>query len=286
MGNDTTCVRRRTGRAARALGLVVLALLLSGIALGGRPATASAEPMEMLYFDGTGQTVAGAFLSRWLSEGGMNELGEPVSQPSRQGDLWVQWFQYGRFELNKPTIEEATSADVNPVWIGQTLANELGYARAHPAFQPVPGEGWAGMRYFPETSHTLGNAFLHTWETGTTAERLGAPISQEFSVGGTVYQYFQQGALSWHPDFGVNLVPLGALDAGLRGQLRLTGAKPEGVSSYAETSLMNMPGLEGERWIDINLSTYTLSALVGNTAVMSTTIVDGAAATPTARGTF
>jgi hypothetical protein len=216
----------------------------------------------------------------------MGRLGEPVSQPARLGDVWVQWFQYGRFEIAKPTIEEATSADVNIIGIGQRVADELGYTRAHPAFRPVDGANWADARFFPETGHTLGNAFLRTWETGTTADRLGAPISQEFSIGGTVYQYFQRGALSWQPDFGVDMVPLGAQDAGLHGQLRLSGTKPDGVMSYGETSLMNMPGLEGERWIDVNLSAYTLTAFVGNTAVMSTSIVDGAAATPTARGTF
>jgi hypothetical protein len=286
MRSDITRTQRRSGRMIRASILILFALLLGVVAPATHPKPAQADPMDMLFFDATGQTVAGAFLSRWLNDGGMSTVGAPVSQPVRIGDRWVQWFQYGRFEINKPTIEEAVSADVNPIPIGQVLANELGYARAHPAFRPVAGETWADVRFFPETGHTLGNAFRLTWEAGTAGERLGAPISQEFSLGDTVFQYFQRGALSWHPNFGVNLVALGAQDAGLHGQLRLSGAKPEGVLSYGETSLMNMPGLEGERWIDVNLSSYTLTAFVGSTAVMSTSLVDGAPATPTARGTF
>lgn len=286
MGDAPVRAWGRAGRGCRLLLLLLVALALPGTPLGARPAAAQADPLPMLYFDATGQTLAGPFLSRWLSEGGMDRLGAPVSQPARRGDRWVQWFQYGRFEIAKPTIEEATAADVTSIAIGTALADTLGYTRAHPAFQPVSGEDSGDVRYFPETGHTLGNAFLRTWETGATAERLGKPISQEFSVGSTVYQYFERGALSWEPSFGVNLVPLGAVDAGLHGQLRLSGAKPDGVASYSETTLMNLPGLEGERWIDVNLSTYTLTAYVGNTPVMTTTVVDGAPATPTVRGSF
>ncbi|RIK38625.1 MAG: hypothetical protein DCC58_16440 [Chloroflexi bacterium] len=283
-GHDRAATR--VWRFGRCAGVLILAVVLSGLATVGRPAPAQAEPLSMVYFDVTGQTLGGAFLSRWLNEGGMNQLGAPVSQVVRRGDTWVQWFQYGRLELNTPTVEEASAEDVNFVWIGLALADELGYSRNHPAFQPVPDQGWTDQRYFPETGHTLGNAFLQSWETGQTARRLGVPISQEFSIGSTVYQYFQRGALSWEPNYGVNLVPLGALDAGLRGQLRLTGSQPEGVPSYGERVLMNLPGLQGERWIDINLSTYTLTAYVGNTPVMTTVLVDGAPATPTVRGTF
>lgn len=268
------------------MSLVALAVLLSGTLLAARPLPARADAGDMLFFDVTGQTVGGAFLTAWQNNGGMNTLGAPVSQVSKQGDTWVQWFQYGKFEISKPTVEEAGSGDVVSIALGEALANELGYSRTHPAFRPVAGESWADVRFFPETGHTLGNAFRVTWENGTAADRLGFPISQEFSVGPTVYQYFQRGALSWNPNFGVNMVTLGALDAGLHGQLRLSGSRPEGVVAYGETTPMTMPGLEGEKWIDVNLSSYVLTAYVGSTPVMSTYIVDGAAATPTARGTF
>jgi len=280
-------MQQRSKRASvRLLGCLVLVAVLAGVAgAGGRPAPARADGPSMVYFDATGQTLGGPFLDRWLSEGGMNVLGAPVSQPVQVNNVWTQWFQYGRFEISKPTVDEAAASDVNVVWIGLALADELGYSRGHPAFQPVDGSTWTDVQFFPDTGHTLGNAFLKAWQTGSTSTTLGSPISQEFTVGDTNYQYFQRGALSWQPDFGVNFVPLGALDAGLHGQLRLSGSQPDGVPAYGQDTLMDL-GLSGERWIDVNLSTYQLTAYVGNTVVMSTTVVDGAAATPTARGTF
>jgi lipoprotein-anchoring transpeptidase ErfK/SrfK len=274
-------IARRAGRCA----LILAVLALAGCLAMMRGNPAAAETPQQVFFDTTGQVLGEPFLDAWTERGGLTVIGEPVSQPVQQGDRWVQWFKYERLEIERPTLDGATAGDVVFAPLGRQLQQQLAYLRWHPAFQPVDAAGWTDVRFFPETGHTIAHAFKGTWESNDTGARLGMPISQEFNIDGTVYQYFENGALSWHPDFGVNAVPLGMMDAALHGQLRLSGERPEGVPSFDGRPIRGAPG-NGERWIDVNLSSYVLTAYEGTTPVMSTYVVDGAAGTPTARGTF
>jgi hypothetical protein len=265
----------RNGMLARTIALVaIIALAATLLPHGVRAQDTSAN---LVYFDGTGQTLGGAFYDAWLEQGGLGEAGAPVSAAVQQGDRWVQWFEHTRLEVSKPTLDQAAAEDVQAGTIGMALAESFGLSRWHPAFQPVSGEVAEGVRAFPN-GHTLANAFLDDWETDDGETRLGAPISEEFSIGEKVYQFFERGALSWSGPTGVEVVSLGYLDAALNGNLQLGTAQPDGVPVYS--------GGGGSRWIDINLSNYTIAAYEGNTQVFSSVIVDGASATPTATGTF
>lgn len=230
-----------------------------------------------VYFDGTGQTLGGAFYDGWVIQGGLAEAGAPISPAVKDGDRWVQWFERTRLEVEKPALDQAVGEDVQPATIGMALAESFGLSRWHPAFQPVSGPVGEGARSFPN-GHTLANAFLADWESTDGETRLGAPISEEFQLVGKTYQFFERGALSWSSDSGVEPVSLGYLDAAMNGSLQLGMAQPDGVPLYS--------GPGGSRWIDINLSTYTITAYEGDQAVLSSVIVDGAPETPTVTGTF
>jgi hypothetical protein len=217
--------------------------------------------------------------------GGLRRIGLPVSQPVQQGAIWAQWFEFARLEVEAPALDQAAGAEVRTVAIGQRTAETLGWTRWHPAFRPVSGT-FGPEALVLENGYTLANAFRATWEQDGNGERLGLPISQEFAVDGAAYQYFERGALMWHSNFGTSYVSLGRLDAALNSTLRLSGDRPEGVPSYAEAVAAAAPVYPGERWIDVNLSTYTLTAYEGSSPVLSAPVVDGAPPTPTARGTF
>jgi hypothetical protein len=264
------------------VGLIAFALLL-GIAPFSN---VSAEPEKptRVFFDKTGQVLGEPFLDAWQNQGGIGEAGEPISPAVQQGNTWVQWFKYVRLEIGKPSLDQASPSDAVDAKLGVSVAERLGFLSLHPAFTKHNVSADANSRLF-SNGHLLANAFLKAWEDGDTGTRLGDPISEEFSVRDTTYQFFERGALSWNPNFGVNMVPLGIYDAALHSTLSLTGKQPEGVPSFSE-HVLNPPGLGGSKWIDVNLSTYTLSAMEGDSAVFQTPIVDGAAATPTVTGTF
>jgi hypothetical protein len=265
---------------------VAVAAITIAVALAWVKPADAAEAPNQVFFDTTKQVLGGPFLSAWFEHGGIRTLGEPVSPAAQVGGRWVQWFQYGRLEYAGESLQDVKSEQLSNAALGRSVAERMGYGRWHSAFRGVSQPSDTATRFFPETSHTLANAFRATWEKDKTSERLGLPISEEFSVGETVYQFFERGALTWHPDFGVGFAALGAIDAAASGQLRLDGTKPEGAQSYSDGIFLGNMNLPGERWIDINLSSYTLTAYAGNTPVLSTPIVDGAPETPTARGTF
>src|SRR5215208_528041 len=123
-------------RARRCLTLLIVVALLVGAADATR-APARAEDADQVFFDTTGQVLGGAFLESWTDRGGLEVVGEPVSQPVQQGDRWVQWFKYERLEVSKPLLSDAVPDDVKPASLGRQLQQQLAYLRWHPAFQPV-----------------------------------------------------------------------------------------------------------------------------------------------------
>jgi hypothetical protein len=265
--------------------MAIVALLVSILPAQALAADPQPTVQAEVYFERTGQTLGGPFYDGWELRGGMSEAGAPVSPAIQTGTGWTQWFEYTRLEFGTPSIDQATGEDARVATIGESVATLLGLRALHPAFQPRAGLVGSNVKVFAN-GHTLANAFLNAWEDEDTRDRLGIPISEEFGVGQTVYQIFEDGALSWHPDFGVNLVPLGIFDAALHSQLRLSGEQPEGVPVFDASPVTPAPGAGGEKWIDINLSSYVLTAFEGQTPVYSTYIVDGAAEYPTVRGSF
>jgi hypothetical protein len=238
-----------------------------------------------VYFEETGQILSGPFLDSWFRFGGPDRTGFPVTAPMRIGDRWVQWFEYARFEVPAETYEGAPVDAIESAPIGSAYARTFGYARAHPAFAPVGGAGEGG-RYFEDSRHTVANAFLAAYDLPANNGRYGLPISEEFAINGTTYQFFEHGALSWTEATGVVRVPVGTLDAMIQGTLGSRVEQPENADIFTPDFFALRGQYPGERWIEVNTSAFTLTAWEGDTPVMKTLIVTGASLTPTVEGEF
>lgn len=271
----------------RITGLVLALVALSILAGLYAPRTADANELyaadaHQLYFEQTGQVLGGVFLEAWEDVGGIDRTGNPVAPAVLQGDRWVQWFEFARLEVpdNARNIENVTFAPA-----GVLYAEKVGYKHWHPAFQPALGAG-EGARFFEDTRHSLANAMLNAWSNNDYEAKLGKPISEEFKVGELVYQFFERGAFAWSEGDGVVLVPVGILDASAQGQLAAAQEMPASAEIYNEVEEVPLMAADGERWIDINLSSYTLTAYVGTEPMLSTYVVVGSSHSPTIQGEF
>jgi hypothetical protein len=248
------------------------------VAQAGEPAF---NPLVDVYFPDTGQTTRGPFLAYWYAN---REIGSPVSPPVVQNGRWTQWFQFARLELVDLPLEQGTRHDLTPVPIGEAFAKGVGYADRLDAFQRRSD---GPDRFFPETGHSIQQGFRVAYETSGMAEQLGLPISEEFSIGKTVYQFFLRGALSWQEGTAVQRVALGVLDAGLHGRLGSWQERPQEAVELGDAGILELSRLLlGERWIDINLRTGYLTAYVGNYPVLESYVDVGHPNSPTVKGTF
>ena len=156
-------LRRRWGAA---LGLLVLALLL-----GALPPS-QAEAQSKLYFPQTGHFLGGAFRSFWERRGGVAIFGYPITEEfyqSRDGRV-AQYFERARFELDV----RGNVAVVSLGLIGREYLSSRGLG-----FPRVANPNQRGVRYFPETGHTLRGAFRSFWESRGGLEIFGFPLSEE-----------------------------------------------------------------------------------------------------------
>lgn len=278
--------RSRLGRLPR----LVLTTLLLGVLMLASVGTLSAQgqavaPRKQLYFTETGQTVNGPFLAYWLTQQSADRTGLPITPSVKHDDRWTQWFEYARLEINHFTGIES-GVNVQVAQLGRSYADSVGYTQWHPAFRPVQSAG-EGAQFFEETGHTLAGGFLNVWHEPGVADQLGLPISEEFSSNGTTYQFFEYGALSWTAETGTRFVPLGTLDAALNNQLGKALPRPDNAVDYPNTDgLLTTDAFSTERWIEISLSEYRLTAYVGDIPFLSSSIVIGAQQAPTVTGTF
>jgi L,D-transpeptidase catalytic domain len=239
-----------------------------------------------VYFPSTGQTLGGVFLQKWAFEFRDLEIGTPVTPPIKGFGLVAQWTEYGRMEYRGTDASAATVEEVIRSPIGQIYADRMGYSRWVSAFKPVDPAG-VDNRYFYETRHALANDFLRLYEKRGNEERLGAPISEEFSIGSVNYQFFEYGALSWDEKSGTQFVPLGRLDAALSGLGNLGDQYAPGDIYYSSVNMLALSdAFPGQRWIEIDLTTHEIVAWVGDFELMRSKVVTGPAQAPTPTGTF
>lgn len=265
--------------------LAALALIGTLIAPFTTNAQETPAAVRPVFFESTGQILKGPFLDAWFLHGGPDRTGFPVTMPMKIGDNWVQWFEYARLEVTSETYEGAPADSIWSAPIGSSYAQTFGYARSHPAFAPVEGAG-EGARYFEESKHAVANAFLDAYELSANEGLYGLPISEEFTINGVTYQFFEYGAMSWTEATGVVRVPVGTLDAIVQGTLGSRVEQPENADIYTPGFFALRGQYSGERWIEINTSAYTLTAWAGDTPVMTSLIVTGASISPTVEGEF
>ncbi len=172
------------GRWARAL--VLLAVMLLTVL-----PVASTQAQSKVYFSQTGHFLGGAFRSFWERNGGVELFGYPVSEEfyqKRDGRV-AQYFERARFELDVV----GNTAYVNLGLVGREYLAATGQG-----FPAVAAVRAPGLRYFPETGHTLRGEFRNFWERRGGLLTFGYPLSEEFVQrldDGRNYlvQYFERG---------------------------------------------------------------------------------------------
>lgn len=155
------------------------------------------------YFLESGHTLGGEFRKFWESHGGVARLGYPISEESAQTNpidgqqRTVQYFERAVLEYHAEFA--GTPNDVMPAAVGLWVTQGRDFPRVSP-FQNL-----ADRAYFPQTGHSVKEAFLQYWQTKGGLAAFGYPISEELPeispADGKVYtvQYFERARLEWHP---------------------------------------------------------------------------------------
>jgi hypothetical protein len=156
--------------------------------------------------------VGPGFRDYYDTHGGLDILGQPISEVLTVNGREIQWFERARLERW-------------PEYDGTPYAIQLGRLGVEytAGRQFAPQQFFVSrpdLRFFPETAHAVGGAFLSFWEQGGALDVLGMPISEEFDEvlpDGKTYrvQYFERARLELHPEaagtpYGVQAGLLGA----------------------------------------------------------------------------
>ncbi|HMQ32590.1 MAG TPA: hypothetical protein PKD53_17795 [Chloroflexaceae bacterium] len=146
--------------------------------------------------------------------GGMRALGMPLTPPQSVNGREIQWFERARVE-HWPE-HAGTPYEVQLGRLGVEFTQGREFARQG-YFVSTPE-----LRYFPETGHAVGGAFLRYWEQNGGLDAFGLPISEEFDEvlhDGMTYrvQYFERVRMEYHPEHAgtPDEVQLGRLGAAL-----------------------------------------------------------------------
>lgn len=203
--------------------LVLLGLVFSLLAA----VPASAETVQVRYYERTAHTVSGAFLAFLAERGDPDLLGAPLTESIVHRDMVVQFFERGALQL-----EEDMTASLMPV--PQVLVPQRP-ARMNPPSQPSPL-----VEYFPQTGMLVGFAILDFYRLHGGVDTFGQPIAPEANG----RQWFERAELAWDATAQqVTLTPLGGA------AMRAAGLDPEAfktqwIATFEETSLLTDPTLE------------------------------------------
>jgi predicted deacylase len=140
----------------------------------------------------------------WKAHGGMEQFGPPLAPAEHVGAITRQFFMLAVLELHP---DEADTPEL------VQLASLGRVAAASHTF--IPAAEQPGVRFFPETSHTLREVFQRYWERRDGALLFGLPLSEEFDAPAAdgqlrTVQYFERAIFAYYPeDTSVRLEPLG-----------------------------------------------------------------------------
>lgn len=111
-----------------------------------------------------------------------------------------------------PSLPRRRPRRIRPTLAVLALLAVLSYAAPSPRSSTpdtrysASGTAAAHIRYWPETGHSIGGAFLDYWEAHGGLAQQGYPLTEPFtevnSLDGHRYtvQYFERTALEWHPE--------------------------------------------------------------------------------------
>ncbi|CAN5683315.1 L,D-transpeptidase [soil metagenome] len=279
---------------------VLLALIAPSLAIAPH-ASASWSAPRTVYIPVTGQSVDGYFLDVWRAWG-IASLGYPVTPEIIENDRIVQYYEYARMEYwpEDPDGDVVKfgkiGLELKPVTVFRTIPNlpllnghtprSQEMNREQRAWLPLDDraasrENSATWLFVPETRHSIQHGFKDFWEATGEQDFLGNPVTEEYILDFTTYQVFERGQLAWRADTGVWMTPVGET---LAERYRVDTA-PQGQGNlpvYDEALFIPPPEPvrpiappNGERVIDINLSTQYLIAYQGGVSVGETYVSTG-----------
>jgi len=143
------------------------------------------------FFPETGHNVAQGFLDTFNSLGGLEVFGFPRTDAMVYQGQTVQFFQRAEMIYNGSSVQL------------RLIGSDLTQGRTFAPGQQGPND--AAHQFFPETGHTVANAFLAFFKAHGGIGVLGYPISDEMPdvlSDGAIHtvQYFQRGRLEYHPE--------------------------------------------------------------------------------------
>jgi lipoprotein-anchoring transpeptidase ErfK/SrfK len=309
----------RMPRAAQLAGLIALL-----IALIGTPLAASAQqitstsppsnwsPPRTVYITQTGQTIDGVFLDFWRANNGIANYGYPVTPEFTKVDGHVaQYYQYARYEywpeaedgqvvrlgdigedLRPKSLQRNSVASNGETDVKSGTSANAEVAQMTRAWLPLEKDSRKKNSdtyvYVKESKHSISNGFKTWWDMTGGTSYLGNPLTQEYILKGTTYQVFERGQLAWEKDKGVWLVPLGEVLA-QQHQISTAPVAQGNVPAYSE-ELFVAPKQQkkgnGERWIEVNLTTQYLIAWEGDVSIAETYVSTGRPGFDTPPGTY
>lgn len=222
------------------------------------------------------------FLDFWRSNGQVQLFGYPITEEIVEDGRVVQYFERARFEYH-PDVEQMKLG-----LVGREYTNAYGHDL------PPVGDPQNGVRYFPETQHTLFGELGDFWGRRGGVSIFGYPISEEIEENGRVVRYFERARFEYHPEDAAfyerySGFPLDTLHKVRLGDLGRHAALLRGVSTEPVARLDGVPTWSPALWdrhIKINLSTLQLTAYEGDVAVYSAPVATGRDGFNTAAGSF
>jgi hypothetical protein len=164
---------------------------------------APALPGASTCFPETGQCLRGIFLSFWEANGGLAQLGFPITSELLEDGRTVQYTERARLEWHPEN--KGTRYEVLLGRLGADAAEGRAAAGTAP-FARRPRPSGTALLYFPETGHTLQPPLRSYWETRGGLAVFGYPLSEAFqersATDGKTYlvQYFERNRLEHHPE--------------------------------------------------------------------------------------
>lgn len=298
--------------------LAIVSLLVTSVMpMAGQPVAAQSNwsPPPTVFIPETGHTLDRLFLDFWRSAGGAATFGYPITTEITQDNGHVvQYLQYARFEYwpegdeyGNTVILGKLGEELQPITLQRSMIASTTPARSGDfhesaammrAWLPVDAvESTDDVLYVAETRHTIHTGFLSYWyETGDEAF-LGNPLTEEYSLDGTVYQVFERGQLQYNPAEGVRMSPVGEILA-TKYKLDTKPVSQGDIPAYDEALFIpppeptavpraefaNVPA--DEIWIDIDLSYEYMTVYQGPTVLAETYISSGKPGFETPPGTY
>ncbi len=267
-------------------------------------------PPRTVYIPETGHMIDGYFLDLWREAGGFYSFGNPITPEYTTGDgHTVQYFQYARFEywpegdeFGNTVLVGDIGAELRPVTVrrftagggidakdtrstrGQSASATAELLALTRAWLPLPENSGAlssaSWRYVPETGHSVANGFKAFWEATGEAFYLGNPLTEEYTLGGVVYQIFEKGQLAWEQGVDPYMVPLGKKLAE-RYKLDMEPLDQGTIPAYDEALWIPpapvMPTVDprAPKVIDIDLTAQYMRAYQGDVVVIESYVSTG-----------